>query len=58
MALRKHKVDTPEVYAALATVGQAVDGRIKAYGNVSRTPAAAVEKCATTCICRATRSAA
>jgi inorganic phosphate transporter, PiT family len=43
VALRKHKVDTPEVYGALAIVGQAVDQRIKAYGNVSRTPAAAVE---------------
>ena len=42
-ALRQHKVDAPEVAAALAVTGAAIDQRIKQYGNVSRTPAGAVE---------------
>ena len=42
-ALRRHEVDSPEVAGALAVTGAAIDARIRAYGNVSRTPAGAVE---------------
>ena len=42
-ALRQHKVDAPEVASALAVVGGAIDGRLKPFGAVSRTPAGSVE---------------
>ena len=42
-ALRRHKVDAPEVAGALGVVGGAIDGRIRQFGAVSRTPAGSVE---------------
>ena len=42
-ALRRHKVDTPQVAGALASLGADIDGRIRNFGGVRHTPAGAVK---------------
>ena len=40
-ALRQHKTNAPQVNQALAVLGPDIDNRVKAYGGVKHTPAAA-----------------